>query len=80
MTVAPREWTVSQAAEFYLELVLVLVEDADEADTIRPRLALESLAPAGVEIVVPEDLDVAGLRRYVRKRRGELALEAVVAR
>jgi hypothetical protein len=76
---ASLDWTVNQAAEFYLELALVLVEGADEADTIRPRLALESLAPAGVDIVVPDDLDVAGLRRYVRKRRGELALESVSA-
>lgn len=71
----PVEWTVEQATDLLLELVLTLLDGCDDEDVVRPGMVLEALrmawSPAS-EIPWPE-MTAGELRQSSREARARLA-------
>jgi hypothetical protein len=68
------DWTPEQAAQLYMELILVLLDGADDEDTVRPQMAVEALAQASgvMEYTLPE-LTAGEMRERTRRGLADLA-------
>lgn len=68
------DWTLEQAAQLYMELFLVLLDGADDEDTVRPEMAIAALAEASgvTEYEMPE-MNAGEMRERTRKALASLA-------
>jgi hypothetical protein len=73
------DWTAEQAAEFFLEQVLTLLDGCDDDDLVRPQVVWEALQKAWVPkqplTVLPDDMTAGEMRRRTRHARRELAVK-----